>query len=35
MNALSSVKVFVLDPCLLLNKDMEHNSALLIFIFLS
>lgn len=34
MNALSSVKAFVLDPCLPLNEDMEHNSELFIFIFL-
>lgn len=32
MNALSSVKVFVLDPCLPLNENMECKE-LLIFIF--
>lgn len=34
MNALSSVEVFVLDTCLPLSEDMEHNSELLIFIFI-
>lgn len=32
--ALSGVQTFVLDPCLPLNEDMEHNSEVFIFICL-
>lgn len=34
MNVLSSVEVFVLDPCPPLSEDLERNSELLIFIFI-
>lgn len=34
MNALSSVEVFILDPCLPLSEEMEHYSELFVFTFI-